>query len=242
MKNTIDTYKNSNSNDVFEFICANCGKRFFKSKKEISKNRYKVPKFCSTECAKKAHAKKTKQVVCAECGKKYEISEYEYNKKMKEGTLFFCSRSCSAKCNNRKFPKRAKLPKKEKEVKVPATRDFELGHYIGYDGKKTYLTHKCSQIRRDARRFMEKFSKQEKVCCYCHNHEFDDILEVHHLKGILEFDPHTKIKDINNDDNLVWLCPNHHTMLEKGMIHITGYSNSGVHNNESGVSETLKPC
>lgn len=68
-----------------------------------------------------------------------------------------------------------------------------------------------------ARRVLES-SEREKVCQYCHNHEFDAILEVHHLKGILEFDEDTLIKEINNENNLVWLCPNHHIMLEKGLI------------------------
>lgn len=61
-------------------------------------------------------------------------------------------------------------------------------------------------------------SNREKVYQYCHNHEFDEILEVHHLKGILQFDEDTLIKEINSEDNLVWLCPNHHAMLEKGLI------------------------
>ena len=82
-------------------------------------------------------------------------------------------------------------------------RDKELGFYIGYDDKKTYLTTCCTEIRKDARKYMENESKQEKVCKYCHNHEFDEILEVHHLKSIVSFDSHTKIKDINNDNNLV---------------------------------------
>lgn len=69
----------------------------------------------------------------------------------------------------------------------------------------------------NARRVLES-SEREKVCQYCHNHEFDAILEVHHLKGILEFDEDTLIKEINNENNLVWLCPNHHIMLEKGLI------------------------
>lgn len=66
--------------------------------------------------------------------------------------------------------------------------------------------------RTNARRVLES-SEREKVC-----HEFDAILEVHHLKGILEFDEDTLIKEINNENNLVWLCPNHHIMLEKGLI------------------------
>lgn len=112
----------------------------------------------------------------------------------------------------------SKLCKECNDKQKRKMRDFELGHYIGYDNKKTYLTHKCCEIRKDARRFMENESKQKKVCTYCHNHEFDEILEVHHLKSILDFDPHTKISEINCDENLVWLCPNHHAMLEKGLI------------------------
>ena len=37
-------------------------------------------------------------------------------------------------------------------------------------------------------------------------------------KGILEFDRNATIGEINHEDNLVWLCPNHHKMLEMGLI------------------------
>lgn len=89
-----------------------------------------------------------------------------------------------------------------------------LGSYI--DGHK-YLSTKCSDIRKDARRTIEE-SDKEKVCAYCHNHDFDQILEVHHLRGILEFDSSATIGEVNDIDNLVWLCPNHHQMLELGLI------------------------
>lgn len=92
-----------------------------------------------------------------------------------------------------------------------------LGYYTS--GQK-YLSSKCQEIRTNARRVLES-SEREKVCQYCHNHEFDAILEVHHLKGILEFDEDTLIKEINNENNLVWLCPNHHIMLEKGLISLS---------------------
>lgn len=100
---------------------------------------------------------------------------------------------------------------KQKREKI---RHRTLGSFI--DGHK-YLTTKCSDIRRDARRTIEE-SDKEKVCAYCHNHDFDQILEVHHLKGILKFDKSVTIGEINNIDNLVWLCPNHHQMLELGLI------------------------
>lgn len=89
-----------------------------------------------------------------------------------------------------------------------------LGYYIS--GQK-YLSSKCQEIRTNARKVLEG-SNREKICQYCHNHEFDEILEVHHIKGILEFDKDTLIKEINNENNLVWLCPNHHIMLENSLI------------------------
>lgn len=127
------------------------------------------------------------------------------------------SKNICPKCGRIKLSS-SKLCRKcsdKERYKVP---NKELGYYIGYNNRRKYLTTRCNQIRRDAKRYMENESLQEKVCCYCHNHDFDDILEVHHLKSIVTFDPHTKIKEINNDTNLVWLCPNHHAMLEKGLI------------------------
>lgn len=186
---------------------------------------------------------RTVTVVCANCGNEYEIEKREYERKTKNGSNFFCSRSCAATYNNKVYKKRQKTAKVieaetcpicggKKWVGTELCRECEnnrrrqkkrektLGDYVSGDDK--YLTHKCQTIRKDARIFMEKESKQEKVCAYCHNHEFDDILEVHHIKGILTFDMSTKLKDINCDENLVWLCPNHHAMLERGLIELNG--------------------
>ena len=174
-------------------------------------------------------------VICTECGCEYEIVKREYDRKTKNGSNFFCSRSCAAKYNNRHYKKKKKVRsdvcpicggKKwettamcrncENDRRRKNKREKTLGDFISSGDK--YLTHKCQSIRKDARIFMERESKQEKVCAYCKNHEFDEILEVHHIKGILEFDMSAKLKDINSDDNLVWLCPNHHAMVERGLI------------------------
>ena len=90
-----------------------------------------------------------------------------------------------------------------------------LGSFISEN--ESYSSHKCATIRKDARVVLEN-SEREKCCEYCHNHEYDDILEIHHLKGIMEFDRSTTIREINSESNLVWLCPNHHKMLEMGLI------------------------
>lgn len=132
---------------------------------------------------------------------------------------FVDNKSIYPKCGNKKYYS-SKLCKDCSNKKKYKIREKKLGDFIGFSGKTTYVSNKCNDIRKDARRFMETESVQEKVCIYCKNHEFDEILEVHHLKNILSFSPETKVSEINCDENLIWICPNHHTMLEKGLIEL----------------------
>lgn len=167
---------------------------------------------------------------CKECGKVIEVLDNQRVADVRKKQ--FCSHSCAASYNNRgrikhdenKICPRCGKPKhKDSEMcrscweELNGIGNKTLGYYTS--GQK-YLSSKCQEIRTNARRVLES-SEREKVCQYCHNHEFDAILEVHHLKGILEFDEDTLIKEINNENNLVWLCPNHHIMLEKGLISLS---------------------
>lgn len=239
-----ENYKNAKSSDVFEFVCKKCGEIFFKTKRDISKNKHKIPVFCSQECQKLFYKENCYVTVkCRNCGKEKKILKSDFNKSQEKN--FFCNHSCSAEYNNKKrvlktsiFCNEKGVPCKKGYNKCPICGELKfctsklckkcsdkekniikertLRSYI--DGRK-YLTTKCGNIRRDARRTIEE-SNIEKVCAYCKNHEYDEILEVHHIKGILEFDSNTTINKINSLSNLIWLCPNHHKMLEKGLIKI----------------------
>ena len=164
---------------------------------------------------------------CLQCGKVIEVADNQRLSDVKRKK--FCSHSCAASFNNKERVKhtedkicpRCGGPKhKDSEVckncwkELNGIENKTLGYFV--KGHK-YLSSKCQEIRAHARKVLEN-SDREKVCQYCRNHEFDEILEVHHLKSILKFDESTLISEINNKDNLVWLCPNHHTMLEKGLI------------------------
>lgn len=167
---------------------------------------------------------------CLYCGRIIEVLDNQRVSDVRRKK--FCNRSCAASYNNKGVTRNAKVSEdkicprcgafkskgaelcKSCRTQVDDVGNRFLGSYIS--GSK-YLSSKCQEIRRHARRVIED-SNREKVCQYCHNHEFDEILEVHHLKGILQFDEDTLIKEINSEDNLVWLCPNHHAMLEKGLI------------------------
>lgn len=236
MKYTEENYKKAKNSDVFEFICPSCGKTFTKTKREIQKNKGTIPKSCSRECSWKMKNLGEIEVICAECGKKKFIKISEYKKS--QNKMFFCDKSCAAKYNNRKYPKRLKMDDKycpicgkvktkngklcrdcENKKKKNEFRNTPIGEYIGYDEKKKYLTTKCSTIRKDARLVLfENNIKCE--CNICHNQEFNEIVEVHHKKPITEFSPETPINKVNDINNLVWLCPNHHRLVHLGILNI----------------------
>lgn len=238
----IEEIKKAKTSDEFKFTCKHCGKEFIKTKRQLSKLKYQLPVFCCADCQKEWHKENSYVTVkCKNCGKEFRIKKGTYNKNKTKN--FFCSHSCSAIFNNKirnlnrktdtlwigekykrgynKCPICGKLKYYKSELcsdcrnkEKRKIKERTLGSYI--DGKK-YLTTRCSEIRKDARRTIEESAK-EKVCAYCHNHEFDAILEVHHIKGILEFDRTSTVREINSEDNLIWLCPNHHKMLELGLI------------------------
>lgn len=176
-------------------------------------------------------------VVCKNCGKIIEVPDGINPSEIRRKQ--FCDSSCAASYNNknRELAKSKKINKEEicpicggiktKQAKYckkcsdklkRTVPNKTLGEYIS--GKK-HLTSECQDIRKDAKRSLEE-SGRKKVCAYCKNHEFDEILEIHHIKGILQFSEDTLIKEINDPTNLVYLCPNHHAMLEKGLIDLNG--------------------
>lgn len=137
----------------------------------------------------------------------------------------FCSRSCSAKETN-KTPKRTCKPKKCKRctnlVQPNTSKKYSslcpsCQEKIFINGKTLeevtnlakYQLH--SQIRGFARRILNK-SDRAKICiCGYSKH-----VEVCHIKAISSFSPDSLISEINDIDNLTYLCPNCHWEFDNG--------------------------
>lgn len=72
-------------------------------------------------------------------------------------------------------------------------------------------------ISTHARKIMAR-SRHEKKCAYC---GYEHHVEVCHLKPVSEFgDDAGIILEVNNVDNLVYLCPNHHFEFDQGHIEV----------------------
>jgi predicted restriction endonuclease len=61
--------------------------------------------------------------------------------------------------------------------------------------------------------------KHIKACQFC---GYDKHVEVCHIKSISSFDLSTTIREINDLSNLIYLCPNCHWELDKGILKLNG--------------------
>lgn len=137
----------------------------------------------------------------------------------------FCSRSCSAKTNN-------KTPKRKKSINYCSSCGKQTGFFrrkfcskcnpmnkdwnnVTYgEATKARKYQKNSRIR-DLSRRTYKTSGKPKCCTIC---GYDTHFEVCHIKSISSFPPTATVGEINNINNLIALCPNHHWELDHGNL------------------------
>jgi hypothetical protein len=67
-------------------------------------------------------------------------------------------------------------------------------------------------------------SSRVKVCVVC---PYKIHVELCHIKSISDFPLTAKLSEVNSNDNLVYLCPNHHWELDHGLLSLVGSSGAG---------------
>lgn len=135
--------------------CAFCGKEFFREKGRFNEaEKFGWNQYCSQECQNKAKLTRVEKV-CGNpnCNKKVTRQLKEF-RKSKSG-LIFCSRSCAAIFNNRRYPKntggrKSKLPKLELQACMKCGTLFRKSK-----GNFKYCSTQC---RREAKR---KYTPQQ---------------------------------------------------------------------------------
>lgn len=139
----------------------------------------------------------------------------------------FCSRSCSTTYNNKKREKVKKFcvscgiligegtecRKKYCDDCNPNKVDWSKMTLQEVEEKRNYQSH--SRIRDLAR----KKALLQKRFCKCAECGYSNHVEVCHIKAIKDFDKNTTIETINDINNLIGLCPNHHWEFDNGILH-----------------------
>lgn len=137
----------------------------------------------------------------------------------------FCSRSCAASYNNRKYPKNSKQQRACKHCGVliinrRTTCDACNPSYVDWssltlsDVRAKALYQHSARVRQVARTIYRQ-SDKPKQCAVC---GYDKHYEVCHRNPIKDFPDNTPISEINDIDNLVALCPNHHWEFDNGFL------------------------
>lgn len=137
----------------------------------------------------------------------------------------FCSRSCSATFTNKISPKRKttrRCAKCDNTVANSRTSLCEnhLSLYKSSDDYKTmtigeyrnkqsvvnkHPSWKHSSIRNFARSWLKHLTKQP--CRHC---GYDKHVELAHVKAVSEFSDDALLLEVNNEENVIPLCPNCH--------------------------------
>lgn len=121
----------------------------------------------------------------------------------------FCNRSCAAVYNNSKKERLIKV-KKEKQ-KVDILEDLTKNELLQ---RRSNYTMCRIAICKHARNKLNKLNLL-KVCSNC---GYNKHVEVCHIKSVSSFDNNIKISEINNINNLIYLCPNCHWEFDNNIL------------------------
>ena len=163
---------------------------------------------CSTKCASSLGGPQSKEVQCTNCGKQFSKRQSQI-KRSKSGN-HFCSKTCSVSYNNvtRNKKKKSKVINKKQLPKYLTMTKKELFSY--YNNWQTAR----NQIRKHAVKTYNESNKPK----YCHICGYSHHYDVAHIKSVSSFSDNSKLQDINNIDNLIALCPNHHWEYDNSIL------------------------
>lgn len=84
--------------------------------------------------------------------------------------------------------------------------------------RKNYQSYRSA-----IRKLAEKIYKENKPECKCVVCGYDKHIEIAHIKSVSSFSDDSTIYEINDINNLIGLCPNHHWEYDHGILNIEPY-------------------
>jgi len=233
------------SSDSLTIECAGCGNPVIKNKSRIQAAiKHGKSLYCNAKCASSTRIVERHIYECATCGTEVFRRETEV-----KGNVF-CNSSCAATYNNTVTPKREKgihyvqgekVPSsygKNKvcscgkkiwsdsemcskcrldEMKVKADEDYLAKTFGEFKKAANNVSHTYYIYIRAGSRRIAKRRGMEKVCKVC---GYDTYAELCHIKDISKFPDEATMAEINSEENLVYLCPNHHKELHLGLLNL----------------------
>lgn len=116
----------------------------------------------------------------------------------------FCSRKCAAKCSK----KSRLIGQKTKDAVFTSNREYHSSR---------------GGITRDAARTYKELGKTN-ICNVC---SYNKHVEICHIKPVSKFPGTALVKEINDINNLIALCPNCHWEFDHGLLNLGGVNSIG---------------
>lgn len=175
----------------------------------------------------KKSAEPQQEVECLHCQKRFKKTVSEINKSPNH----FCSQSCSATFNNKETKTKHGKYKKNKICVNCEELYSRNSHFCSQKCKTEYSMknrtlksaftkgeqqQKYTNIRSIARSYAKYLINKHK----CQNCGYDKHVEIAHIKSISSFNENDMLIDVNNENNLLALCPNCHWELDNGHLTI----------------------
>lgn len=89
--------------------------------------------------------------------------------------------------------------------------------------RKNYQSYRTAIRKLAEKRYYE--NNKEHKCAVC---GYDKHIEIAHIKAVSDFDNNATIDEIDNINNLIGLCPNHHWEYDNGILDISPYIHRGM--------------
>lgn len=152
----------------------------------------------------------------------------------------YCSRTCSVIVNN-KIDGRKRMGRKKRNCKICnlditylgadknsmrklcdpcleiSRRRTKYNENITFGSLKKRLSNKYHYSSVITRKAREKYTRSglEKRCFIC---GYDKVIEVCHIRPVSSFEDTNTVSEINSINNLVALCPNHHSEFDRKIM------------------------
>lgn len=221
---TKDTFERALGSTVLEHRCVGCEAIFGLSKNLIQRGRKGL--YCSTRC--KIQSRTTRiHTNCSNCG----IDIVKLTTKTSSG-IWFCSRSCSTSYNNRKRqigPSKKKCCRKHcdncveiwtdnlcKKHKEERTTRLATGNPITVGelrNKKSVLNQHRSS-RHNLLGHRARYHLKHLLSVSCFRCGYSPHVELCHIKPLRDFPDGALVSEVNNECNVVPLCPNCHWEMD----------------------------
>lgn len=187
-----------------QLTCDQCAETFVRLTSLIKSavKRGRKFNFCCAKC-RTDHNRKHFVIICQNCNKSFTPRWTDAK---------FCGRSCAAKFNNKNRKRRSQMINLTSPI--PKIRSAAIDYTLQDLKNKYNLNQYHAKIRGWSRATYLKSQRATK-CAYCNYTLHVDIC---HIKDIKLFTMDSKISEVNNIDNLIALCKNHHWEFDNNQL------------------------